>query len=275
MTSGGAPVFDVTEAEFDTAVLERSHDVPVVVDFWAEWCGPCRTLGPVLEAAVAGRDGDVLLAKVDVDANQHLSQRYGIRGIPAVKGFRDGQVVTQFTGAVPRTHIERFLDELVPSEADRLVTRASGEERGSAVALLERALELDPDHQDAAIELARLVVDGDPERALQLVKPHRPARAAEQVATRAELALGGGDEAALRRRVDQDPADAHARVQLGRSFAARGEYEAALEHLIEAVRAGGDAREPAREQILAVFTVLGDDHDLVSRFRPLLARALF
>src|SRR5918996_5460168 len=107
---------DVSEADFQTRVLERSHEVPVVVDFWAEWCGPCRVLGPVLERAVADRSGAVELAKLDVDSNQRLAAAYGIQGIPAVKAFRDGAVVDEFVGAQAPPAVERFLDALIPSE---------------------------------------------------------------------------------------------------------------------------------------------------------------
>src|ERR687893_2160685 len=114
-------VFDVDEAGFQQRVVERSREVPVVVDFWAEWCGPCRQLGPLLERAAAAREGQVELAKVDTDSNPALSQAFGIRGIPAVKAFKDGEVVAEFTGAVPAPQVERFFDQLVPSEAERLV----------------------------------------------------------------------------------------------------------------------------------------------------------
>src|SRR5579859_2515246 len=114
---------DVTESNFQTAVLERSSTVPVVVDFWAEWCGPCRQLGPVLERAVQARAGKVELAKLDVDSNPTLSRTYGIQSIPAVKAFRDGKVVSEFVGAQPPVAVERFLDQLAPSEVDELVAR--------------------------------------------------------------------------------------------------------------------------------------------------------
>jgi putative thioredoxin len=143
-------VIDVNEADFDAEVIERSRREPVVVDFWAAWCGPCRQLGPLLESAAGAREGKVTLAKLDTDANPRLAGAYGIQGIPAVKAFRDGVVVAEFVGAQPRPQVEEFFDALVPSEVDALV--AAGDE-----ASLRRALELEPGRGDAAVALARIL----------------------------------------------------------------------------------------------------------------------
>ena len=137
---------EATEETFERDVIQASYEHPVVVDFWAEWCGPCRSLGPVIEKAVDNRDGQVSLVKVDTDANQRLAQAFGIQSIPAVKAFKDGKVVDEFIGALPPAQVERFLDRIVPSEADALV--AEGGESN-----LRRALELEPGRADAAVPL--------------------------------------------------------------------------------------------------------------------------
>lgn len=273
-------VVDVDASDFEREVVERSRSLPVVVDFWAAWCGPCRTLGPILEEAVDARDGDVLLAKVDVDRNQELAARHAIRGIPAVKGFRDGEVVDGFTGALPRQQVEAFLDRLVPSDADRLTAEgirllADGDDEGARDRFTE-ALAGDAGHRVAAIELARLELERDPERALELLAPHRPDPAAEQVAARAELGRqGSGDIEGLRAAVERGPGGSGAHLRLARALAAAGDYEEAVDHLLVAVGAGDGPADDAREQLLALFRILGDDHPLVTDARRRLANALF
>jgi putative thioredoxin len=269
-------VIDVDQASFQTEVLDRSREVPVVVDFWAAWCGPCRTLGPMLETAVARRDGAIVLAKVDVDANPALAQAFRVQGIPQVIGFRDGAPVSQFTGVVPAPQLETFLDGLVPSAADLAVARARALPATEAEAELRRALELDPMHREAAVGLADLLAVDRPDEALALLTPHRPDPAAEAIVTRIELARdGGGDVAALRARLASGEVDAATEFELGRTLAALGEHDEAIEHLLRAVELGGDCREPARERLVALFSLLGADDERVRRARPRLARALF
>jgi putative thioredoxin len=245
-------IFDVTEAEFPGRVLERSSEVPVVVDFWAEWCGPCRQLTPALERAATAREGKVDLAKVDVDANPGLAQAFRVQGIPSVKAFRDGDLASEFTGAIPPPEVERFFDSLVPSEADELA--GSDDE-----AALRRALTLDPRHTEAATKLARLLLArGEVDEALEILNPVSHDFLAAGLAARARLSRNGSE--------------------LEPAFEAwdRGDHSEALEQL---QRAFADARAPdqrdaIREAMVGIFTELGPGDPLAREHRRRLSAAL-
>ncbi len=256
-TAHSTYVFDVGEAEFERRVLERSRALPVVVDFWAQWCAPCRALGPVLERAVGGRGGRVELAKVDVDSNPALSTRFGVQGIPAVKAFRDGSVASEFTGALPAPRVESFLDALLPSEAEELAAQAAGEgdEQG-----LRRALELDPRQAAPAVALARLLLRrGERGEALAVVDPIAATDfLAAGLAARARLELG-----------EEPPGDAFAAWD-------QADHERALELLQAAVADTSDPgrRDALRAVMVAIFTELGADHPLAGEHRRRLAATL-
>ena len=245
-------IFDTDDAAFTTQVIDRSAEVPVVVDFWAAWCGPCRQLTPALEAAASAREGRVDLAKVDVDRNPALSQTFRVQGIPAVKAFRDGRVTSEFTGAAPPDQVERFFDALVPSEADKL---AAADDEAS----LRRALELDPRKAPAAGKLARiLLARGETDEALAVLEPFPHDFLAAGLMARAHLSRNGHG--------------------LDEAFAAwdRGDHSVALEGLHQAFAAtDGDDRDAIRQVMVAIFTELGPDDPLAREHRRRLAAAAY
>jgi putative thioredoxin len=244
-------VFDVDEHEFEQRVLERSKEVPVVVDFWADWCGPCKQLTPVLERAAEARAGRVELAKVDVEKNPQLQAAFRIQGIPSVKAFRDGRVAAEFTGALPPAEVERFFDSLVPSEADELAR--SGDEQD-----LRRALELDPSHSAARRELGKLLLQrGQTGEATELLQGAHGDFVADGLLARAAL---DGDE------------------ELAAAFEAwdEGDRATALERLQDALQRQDDPerRDLIRRVMVALFTELGPDDPLAREHRRRLSSAL-
>jgi putative thioredoxin len=242
---------DVTESNFATAVLDRSHSLPVVVDFWADWCAPCRQLGPVLEREASKRSGRLELVKLDVDANPTVSQSYGIQGIPAVKAFHKGRVVAEFVGAQPAAAVERFLDSLLPSEAELLANRGDEES-------LRAALVLEPGHADAAVQLARILHGrGQDQEALEVLGNVR-SFAADGLAARIRL-------------------EGSRVPDLSRAFAAldAGDNEQALDVLIEAITPARGSRDEIRRVVVGILDELGLDHPLATRSRTRLASALY
>ena len=246
-------VIDVTEQTFQAEVVDRSATVPVVVDFWAEWCGPCRALTPILEKEVARHEGAVVLAKVDTDANPQIAQAFQIQGIPAVKAFQGGQVVDEFVGVQNPLQVERFFAKLVPSEADALA--ASGDE-----ADLRRALELEPARADAALALAGLLHRrGEGEEALTILENVHGNFAADGLAARIRL--------------EQDPEG----LELDQAWATldAGDREGAVDALLAAMARTTTRKDDLRQAIVGILDDLGVDHPFARDARARLRDVLY
>ena len=281
MESTSPYIQDVTAADFQQAVMQKSHDVPVVVDFWAEWCGPCKTLGPILERLAAESGGAFILAKVDVDSNADLAAQFNVQGIPTVIGFRGGTPVDQFTGALPENAIKDWLERLLPSEIDMVVDQA----RDAAIAgnletaerLFTAALEQQADHQEAGTGLAALMIaSGRQEDALIVLGKLTATDEVERLQSAARLSASRDtDLNDLTQRLQASPDDESLRIELAMALAARAEYEPALDHLLGMVKARGAAKDDARKAMLDIFEVLGDGHPLTTSYRRQLASALF
>jgi len=278
-------VFNAGDADFEAAVIERSRQTPVLVDFWAPWCGPCRVLGPLLDRLVAEHKGQFVLAKVNVDDNPGLAQALNIQSIPMMLGFRDAQVVAELVGAQPEPVIRELLEKLLPSPADQLAvagaTLLSEGKMVEAEAAFRDALAYDTGNEAAAVGLARVLVhrgaDDEASPLLERVLPGPWRKEADQVAAAIRIRkAGGGDEASLRAKIADNPGDLDARLLLAQVLAASAQHEEALVQYLEIVRRNRSFQDgAARKAMLDIFDLLGGSHELVDRYRSELAKVLF
>jgi putative thioredoxin len=259
----GTTVVEATDANFADVVVEESKTRPVVVDLWAAWCGPCRTLGPILERVADEHDGEFLLAKLDVDANPYTAGQFGVQSIPTVIAFKDGRPVDGFIGAIPEPMVRQFVGGLLPTEADREAEEAAGVEAagdlGTAEAGYRDALEQDANNRAARLGLARILADrGDADEARRTLMPLLPDPDAERLLAQLEVASWGDLT---------EPGT----LPSAKRLAAQGRWREALDGMLGALRDDPDARQA----MLEVFALLGEDDELVSEYRRRLASALF
>jgi putative thioredoxin len=279
---------DVDKANFSQVVIEGSLEQPVIVDFWAPWCGPCRALTPILEKLAAEYDGRFVLAKLNSDENPDISARYGVRGIPNVKAFVNGEIVDEFSGALPESAVRQFLDRVLPSPADELRAEAAAlytktRDIDAALEILDRAQALAPENEDVRLDRAALLAEaGRADEARDAISGLKPltqmgdrVSALKAKLDLAEGAADAGGEDELARRVATNPDDLDARLQLAHALAARRAYREALEQLVEIVQRDRTFRDDAgRKTMLKIFELIPGERDLVGEFRRKLARAL-
>jgi putative thioredoxin len=269
------PVFDVTEATFEREVLLRSREVPVVVDFWAPWCGPCRTLGPTLERLATEAKGAWLLAKLNTDENQRVAAAFRIQSIPAVKAFRDGKIAAEFVGALPEGQVRTWLKQFVGepgSAALEAIAALEASDPQRAVALYRQLLEQDPKNVAAFFALGRLLfLQGDPEG--EGLLKHVPSGTPQYAQAQAILPLG--EFFALLNEPEQNN-ETEARYRHAARDLRERRYHEALDALLNIVARDRDFRDDgARKALLGAFALIGDDNPLVVQYRRKLANTLF
>ena len=280
-------ITEVNGTTFEVEVIAQSHERPVAVDFWADWCAPCKMLMPILADLADEYDGRFHLAKVNTDKEQQLAMDHGVRSLPTVKLFKDGKIIDEFMGALPESAIRQFLDRHVGNVTDDLIENArelaEAGQLTDALSVLHQARETNPDYDPVHLAITGLQLDlGDTEAAQAALKKVSPkeqhSTECKALAGRIALAAAaatGGDLASLEGRVLEDDNDLDARHELGIAHFAAGNVEPAMEHLLEVIRRGhGNRKDAARTELVRIFEVTGAQDERVSRYRRLLAQAL-
>ncbi len=280
-------VTNVNEQTFSSEVLEQSKSVPVVVDFWADWCAPCRTLGPVLERLADEFKGAFILAKLDVDQNQQLAREYQVQGIPAVKAFFNGELVNQFTGALPEPQVRKFIQALLPSTADLYVKKAFEWELNNQILRAEAnyraALEEQSDHYVAMVGLGRaLLKQGKIEEGMEILRSVPEGRkertAADVLMATAEFQREAVEqnEPNLRAKIMANSADVPSRYSLACLLASQSRFIEAMDDFLEVIRRDRHYQnDAARKSMLALFTIIGENQEITHTYRRKLANVLF
>jgi len=281
-------IYDVGEGDFEERVLRASSDRPVVVDFWAEWCAPCRMLGPVLEKVVRSYGGKALLAKVDIQSHQDLASTWRIQSIPAVKIFKDGKVVSEFVGALPESEVRRHLEQIIPTEADELISEGKRlAEEGKAdlaEAQYRKALEISPKHPGAQTQLAAILLERkEYAEARQLVETVSQASGehdqAQGILARiyfAETCDDSGGAGACEKHLEENTGDLDRRFSLACCLAAEEKYGEALEQFLQVVQTDrGSKKDKAKNEMVRIFSIIGQNSEQASEYRSKLARVLY
>jgi len=281
-------VIAVTAESFQRVVVEGSHECLVLVDFWADWCAPCRMLMPVLASLADAYDGKLLVAKVNTEEEQALAVEYGIRSLPMVQLFKDGRPIDQFMGALPEPQVREFLERHLPRESDRLLAQAqrllNAGDRAGAARITKQAQESDPENARVRLVEAEIEAAAGNTQGAQAILDDLPRELADDPdvarlmgrVSFAALQADSPPEATLLSRLEVDPKDSDARHRLAAHLVARGDFDGALEQLLELMKQDSAfADDAGRKGMLMVFAMLGRQSDLVTRYRSRMLNALY